>query len=361
MSSKLSNVACGRFMSMAIKEDGKLDVWGATTHINPSYKTLEQVTKVACCDYQSVVLLGDGTVACYNSENTGEEEEQDEDELEFERERVAMWGERYIAPPTSNNIADIVCGSSHSVALTTEGNVITWGYNWQQQCDPVHTTYRNIVLIAAGFDHSAAVDRNGLVYIWGCNKFEQCDLSHTTWTNVTAISCGFNFTAAVTSNNNGSVVCCGGQKAFDIDYTSFTNIESIDCGMDHVVALTRSGTVHSWATHPLPQPDIDIVDSLTGVVSIACGCYHSMAILDDGTLKIWGQHKNKFNAIYNKYIEEEFPPRCTDIVSVVGGMAHFVAVYKDGSVASFRASNPYHYRTPYGLRIKCNEMDYILK
>ena len=346
MSSKLSNVACGRDMSMAIKEDGKLEVWGAMIN-HPSYKTLEQVTKVACCDYQFVVLLGDGTVVCYR------EEYEDEDELA-----------ENIAPPTSNNITDIVCGSNHSVALTTEGNVITWGYNCQNQCDPVHTTYQNIVLIASGFNHSVAVDRNGLVYIWGSNMFNQCDLVHTTWTNVTSISCGCNFTAAVTSNNNGSVVCCGGQNAFDKDYTLYTNIESIDCGMDHVVALTRHGTVHSWSNNPMshnPMTQSVVVDDLTDVVSIACGYYHSMAILNDGTLKIWGQYANKYNKAYNKYIVEEFPPRCTELVSVVGGATHFVAVYKDGSVGSFRANKPYYYRTPYGLRVKCNEMDYILK
>ncbi|CAK9781975.1 RCC1/BLIP-II protein [Cutaneotrichosporon oleaginosum] len=87
-------------------------------------------------------------------------------------------------------IADVVCGSDHVLALTTDGFVYVWGNSQQGQLgrrvlarrplnalEPERLGLRNIVLVGAGSYTSFAVDVAGKVYAWGLNTFKQCGLS----------------------------------------------------------------------------------------------------------------------------------------------------------------------------------------
>ena len=87
---------------------------------------------------------------------------------------------------------DIVAGGWHSLALTSDGDIYSWGWNQASQCghsaDQLTTVIRQpypidlgsgenpVIGIAAGARHSVAILKNGEVFSWGWNKYGQLGL-----------------------------------------------------------------------------------------------------------------------------------------------------------------------------------------
>jgi alpha-tubulin suppressor-like RCC1 family protein len=78
--------------------------------------------------------------------------------------------------PQNEYICEIVCGSNHTVALTTKGRVFTWGNNddcalgreGEQKFPDQVILPVPITDITAGDCHTIAYNKNlNLVYFWG--------------------------------------------------------------------------------------------------------------------------------------------------------------------------------------------------
>lgn len=85
----------------------------------------------------------------------------------------------------------VACGNDFVVALTSKGQVYTFGSNDHNQLgrrkmgrgaaslratDPQSVGLHDIVLVGAGNYHGFAVDKDGQVYAWGVNTHGQCGL-----------------------------------------------------------------------------------------------------------------------------------------------------------------------------------------
>lgn len=89
-------------------------------------------------------------------------------------------------------ILQLACGSSHAVALTRAGNVLTWGGNRMGQlgdgqltssCDPrplPQLRHRPIVSISCGEAFTLACTVSGMIFAWGENSSGQLGLGDTT-------------------------------------------------------------------------------------------------------------------------------------------------------------------------------------
>ena len=84
-----------------------------------------------------------------------------------------------VAEPTKINIGttawvQIACGYEHTVALSSNGEVFTWGKNVCKEhghCYSVPTKLgsfsgETVVKVACGYRHSAAVTKSGKLFIW---------------------------------------------------------------------------------------------------------------------------------------------------------------------------------------------------
>uniref|UniRef100_A0A9J7XQN9 RCC1 and BTB domain containing protein 2 n=1 Tax=Cyprinus carpio carpio TaxID=630221 RepID=A0A9J7XQN9_CYPCA len=154
----------------------------------------------------------------------------------------------------SKRVKEVACGSHHTIALTTEGEVYAWGYNNSGQVGSgstanqptprrVSSCLQNkvVVNIACGQLCSMAVLDNGevrFIYSWGANSYGQLGTGNK---SNQAVSCGYAHTLALI--DEGFVYSWGA------NFLMFTKLllEVAACHTSHTsAAKTQSGQVLMW-------------------------------------------------------------------------------------------------------------------
>ncbi|EEF52816.1 guanine nucleotide exchange factor P532, putative [Ricinus communis] len=263
--------------------------------------------------------------------------------------RLGFGHENPVFVPTLNPNLDpakcVALGGVHSVALTSLGQVFTWGYGGFGALG--HCVYHRELLprlvqgisnekirhIATSGTHTAAITETGEVYTWGRDEGDgRLGLGPGRGPNeggglsipskvkaltvpVAAVFCGGFFTAVLTeegqiwnwgANSNyelGRGNKTGGWQPKPIPNLEGVRVIQIASGGYHSLALTDEGKVLSWGFGghgQLGHPSIQnqkipmVIDALADqrVVYIACGGSTSAAITDEGKLYMWGNAKD---------------------------------------------------------------------
>ena len=345
-------LAAGRYFSLALNEDGEVLSWGDNEYgllgYDPSeaprlgsYYASAAPTVITALSGKTVIAIETGNEHGLALTSEGE---------------VYSWGvnvygqlgyeqEDYSVVPGLVNglsgkaITAVAAGYYQTLALTSGGQVYSWGYNSYGQLGYATTSYSYNVEpklitdfpagavikdITAGDAFCLALTAGGRVYAWGLNGHGRLGAEISTTTTVPvetdlpasvsikAIAAGAEFALALTTG--GQVYSWGnnanGQLGFDIakasSYTkvptlisalSGKTVTAIAAGYDHSMALTDEGQVYSWGRNSSGQlgngTSADsstpvLVDSLTGVNYIAAGGLQSFAIQEDNTVFAWG-------------------------------------------------------------------------
>lgn len=126
----------------------------------------------------------------------------------------------------------ISCGGHHTVAVTEDGQVLSWGWGSNGQLGNGST-----------YDEAVPTEVKGL----GSQR-------------VAAVACGYYHTAVVTED--GLVLCWGkgnsGQLGLGDDRSSLTplaisslrqhKIRDVSCGMAHTLAISEEGLLFAWGS-----------------------------------------------------------------------------------------------------------------
>ncbi|KAK3601331.1 hypothetical protein CHS0354_011933 [Potamilus streckersoni] len=186
----------------------------------------------------------------------------------------------------SHKVCKVACGSHHSMALTTEGEIYAWGQNNCGQVGSGTTTNqptprkviavigsRVTVSIACGQTSSMALMDNGEVYGWGYNGNGQLGVG----------------------NNVNSPNPCKVQMQNGII------VSQIVCGYAHTLALTDEGALYSWGANSYGQlgtgnkanlvtPSNVSTDGERFIEVAASHYAHiSAAMTETGRVYMWGQ------------------------------------------------------------------------
>jgi alpha-tubulin suppressor-like RCC1 family protein len=197
----------------------------------------------------------------------------------------------------AQSVVQVACGSAHTVAVTSTGAVLAWGWghfgqlgngttaNSLEPARVVGLEAVSVYRVACGSAHSAVVSDTGQLYTWGWGVNGQLghgdDSTYLVPTlvkrlqtvYVSHVSCGLAHTVAV-SEVDKQVYSWGwdqygqlGQGAWDIFGANKhrmprpirdlqgRNIKSTACGSSHTLALSSSGQVctsacmYVWYTH----------------------------------------------------------------------------------------------------------------
>ncbi|EOX93230.1 Regulator of chromosome condensation family protein isoform 1 [Theobroma cacao] len=247
--------------------------------------------------------------------------------------------------PYLDSVSSVALGGLHSVALTSLGEVFTWGYGgfgalghhvYHRELIPrllEGNWSENICHISTSGTHTAAITESGDLYTWGREEGdgrlglgpgrgpnEGGGLSIPSKvkelpTPIAAVSCGGFFTMALTeegqlwnwgANSNyelGTGDKVGGWKPKPLPTLESTRIIQIASGGYHSLALTCEGKVFSWGHgghgqlghSSIQNQKIPVmIEALADkhVVDIACGGSSSAAITEEGKLYMWGNAKD---------------------------------------------------------------------
>jgi alpha-tubulin suppressor-like RCC1 family protein len=128
-----------------------------------------RATQVAAGTMHSLALLRDGTVMSWGriAEMSQRKTEAREQGLLAAGGWDTYWMSSYVETPTGlSGIVAIAAGSSHALALKSDGTVVAWGDNAGGQCS-VPSGLSNVVEISAGNSHSLARKADGTIVGWG--------------------------------------------------------------------------------------------------------------------------------------------------------------------------------------------------
>ncbi|GCB72637.1 hypothetical protein scyTo_0006396 [Scyliorhinus torazame] len=225
----------------------------------------EQVVRVACGKHHTVALCESGSIFAWGAATYGQIGNGECCSIVSCPRRVGQ-----IKVP----VMQVTCGRYHSLALSKDGAIYSWGQNTYGQLGLGEGIYSQlqpnrvksltgipIAQIAAGGRHSFALSFSGTVFSWGKNshgqlglkdqddKVSPCRVKQMKRFNVAYISCGSQHTAVLTKG--GRVFTCGDGSAGQLGLSMTANVSTFQ-----------------------------MVEQIEGEVSqIACGSYHTLAYI----------------------------------------------------------------------------------
>ncbi|OXB80416.1 UNVERIFIED_CONTAM: hypothetical protein H355_003472 [Colinus virginianus] len=257
---------------------------------------------------------------------------------------------RLIEALKTKRIRDIACGSSHSaaitssggrhaMALTVDGKIFSWGegddgklgHFSRMNCDKPRLIEalktKRIRDIACGSSHSAAITSSGELYTWGLGEYGRLGHGDNTTQlkpkmvkvllghRVIQVACGSRDAQTLALTDEGLVFSWGdgdfgklgrgGSEGCNIpqniERLNGQGVCQIECGAQFSLALTKSGVVWTWGKGDYFRlghgTDVhvrkpQVVEGLRGkkIVHVAVGALHCLAVTDTGQVYAWGDN-----------------------------------------------------------------------
>jgi hypothetical protein len=228
---------------IALRSDGTIRQWGDPGQLHAPPAGLSGVVRIGMGEFVAAAILTDGSVRC--------------------------WGLLTTTPVGLSQVVDVTGGDRHLVATTSRGEVVAWGDNAVGQCTwppdsgatpvaPRPTQLPPITKVAAGANHTAVLSSQGDVICWGWNAYGQCDIPAKLPVAM-GVACGDVHTAVLF--HDGTVGCFGGEQGTC----------EVPSNLGPVVAIA-GGLLHTAVVLGPPLPDLDhdgVADKYDNCVQIA--------------------------------------------------------------------------------------------
>eukprot|EP00249_Psilotum_nudum_P006695 c19983_g1_i1 orf=743-1693(-) len=194
----VSSVVAGSRNSLAICDDGRLFTWGwnqrgtlghpefCKTECSPSQVealTNVRIVQAAIGGWHCLAVDDQGNAYAWGGNEYGQSAEEPEQKGESKQLRRDIVIPQRCAPHLC--VRQVAAGGTHSVVLTDDGCVWTWGQPWppgdiKQISTPVRVHgLENVSLIAVGAFHNLALSQHGEVWAWGNNEYGQLGTGDT--------------------------------------------------------------------------------------------------------------------------------------------------------------------------------------
>ncbi|MQL80080.1 hypothetical protein Taro_012535 [Colocasia esculenta] len=231
---------------------------------------------------------------------------------------------------STSGISHIACGGAHAIALTGDGNVLTWGRGTCGQLgqgelrnclepSPVKSLKCfTISHVSAGWNHSGFVTDSGCLFTCGDGSFGQLghgdrqscssprEVAFFASQNVMQIACGMRHSLALIKGPSGDVVfgfgsgkhgqlgvpADGVSKSFDlpkvVHHFENDSVETIYANGDNSTALAANGQLYIWGRGFSGRLSACVPQTVSSLrfSQVALGWNHALALTDSFTISV---------------------------------------------------------------------------
>jgi alpha-tubulin suppressor-like RCC1 family protein len=285
---KVTAIAAGCFQSLALTSTGQVLAWGddargelgdgrtiqSDVPVRVKLPAGTKVTAIAGGCFQSLALASTGQVLAWGDDAYGELGDGKTTTRSDVPVRVRL--------PAGTRVTAIAAGCSQSLALTSTGQVLTWGDDAYGELGDGKTTQSDVPVevklpagtkvtaISGGGHHGLVLTSTGRVLVWGDNATGQLGDGSTTPSDVPV----------------------------EVKLPAGTKVIAISGGAHHSLALTSTGQVLAWGENGgqlgdgnTVQSDVPVavkVPAGTKATAISGGGHHSLALTSTGQVLAWG-------------------------------------------------------------------------
>ncbi len=373
-------LAGGSYHTLARLRDGSVLAWGNNTSgqlgdgsvtsrgLPVKVAGLTSVIALAAGERHSLAADSRGDVWAWGTNEYGRLGQGDDSTLEDSKLPIKVL--------QLTNVKDVRAGREHSLALTRDGKVMSWGANYSGQLGdstgrtrklPVLVEFPlpdvQIVAIDAANDHSFALDSLGRLWSWGDNgSYQLGDSVYSLRSSplylggleqkgrVRTFSTGPSGGAAVLAD--GSLWVWGFYGRYE-EPTRVTglpgSVAQVHLGDSHLVITLTDGRVLTSGDNTYGQlgdgtevsPDDLVFVSPKGVTApvtlFTSGYYHALALDASGRLMAWGD--NSVGQLGNGVsISQSVPSSVSGlsgVTQIASGSYHALALLADGTVRAW--------------------------
>ncbi len=290
----VTSISAGLFHTVALTSDGNVYAWGYNIYGQLGDGTTTSRTRpvavdttgalfgkfviaIAAAESHTAALTRDGLIYAWGRNNEGELG----DGTTISRTTPVAVDMSGVL--SGKIVTAIAVGDEHTVALTSEGKIYTWGRNTYGQLGdgtvfnrtrPVAVDTSGVLsgkivtAIAAGGDHTVASVSAGDVFAWGNNSYGQLG------------------NGTITNNSMPVAVFLGGVLAGK-------TVTMIAAGGVHTMAITSEGRAYAWGnngygelgdgstTNRTTPVAVNLIGALSSriVTAVAAGYYHTVGLL----------------------------------------------------------------------------------
>ena len=227
-----------------------------------------------------------------------------------------------------DNVIYANAGGSAVAVILQDGSLLVSGYLPGSRGDIDCLEFIKVlddVVAVTGSSHMVAIKSDGSIWAFGNNNWGQLGDG--------------------TTDDQGIPVKIldDGTREFQLNHVMvldcLDNVASIIAGGQHTLAIKKDGTLWSWGGNydgqlgdGTTETRLSPVKILDDVASISAGAWHTIAIKKDGSLWAWGS--NNKGQLGDGTIDNKFNPLkiSDDVAYASGGGNHTIAVKKDGSL-----------------------------
>ena len=251
------------------------------------------------------------------------------------------------------------CGFSHTITLSNDGTLHSFGGNYYGQLGFGHeydisipTPIPNlpkINMVACGSCFTVCVDYEGFIWSFGQNTFGQLGTGNKTNFNVPqkllnippvlSVSCGNDHTLIITNEDNSSLWAWGGNDMGQLclgdtedrkipEKTPFSNISKILAGSDHSLFQNNKGEIFACGNNQFGQcglgdfnsyhiRPIAILNTPPNIVQFVCGNYQTLFLDSEGNVFSVGDNHAGQLGLGNNIKQNSIPSHCVKL-----GLSH---------------------------------------